>query len=210
MNSELTKNITGLVPPGQELSYEEAQQYAIQNNIKSMRQWFDFHNPRKGGSPRPQNIPGDPSKFYGRRNAWHGWPAFLGTKTKATQIQKDEFLNLDDTKAWFKSQKIYTVTQFREFCKDGERPENIHSAPDKKFNVKFSELLCPKLNKYLSFAEAKLLVQEYKFANYMEFREGRRNNLKKLSVVPVNPDKFYEKTEEWTSWPDFLGYSRLR
>lgn len=209
MNNEVTGSNLEIAAPGKELSYDEAKIYAQKNSIKSMRHWFDFHNPNKGGQPRPKNVPGDPSKFYGRRGLWAGWPAFLGTNTKATQLQKDEFLSLNETKQWFVDQKIYTVTQFRDFSKKGSRPENIHSAPDKKFNVKFSELLCPKPAKYLPFQEAKAFVQTYRFDSYIKFREGRRADYEQLKVIPVNPDKHYEKTNEWTSWPDFLGYSRL-
>ena len=196
--------------PDSMASYEEAQEYAKKNGIRSMRQWFAFHNERKGGSARPRNIPGDPSKFYSRRKTWVSWPDFLGTDTKATQIKKEEFLSLEDCKSWFASNKIYTVTQFRELSKSGNRPEKIPSAPDKKYNEKFSEILCPKESAYLDFDEAKALVRTFKFSSYLEFRKGRRENLDRLACIPCNPDKFYEKEEKWTSWPDFLGYSRLR
>ncbi|EPR7484144.1 TPA: hypothetical protein ACGSTL_001441 [Vibrio parahaemolyticus] len=199
----------GLATPGDMMSYEQARAYAAENGIKSMRQWFDFHNPRKGGVIRPRNVPGDPSKYYGRRDLWKGWPDFLGTETKATQVQRDEFLGLEATKQWFIDNKITTVTQFREISKNGMRPDDIHSAPDKKFEVKFSELLCPKEDPYLTFEEARDFVKPYKFTSYLEFREGRRND-EALKVVPCNPDKHYDKVNKWTSWPDFLGYSRIK
>lgn len=200
-----------LATPDAMMSYEQVKQYAQQNKIKSMRQWFDFHNPRKGGQPRPRNIPGDPSKYFGRRDLWESWPSFLGTKTKATQLKKEDFCTIAECKAWFAENKIYTVSQFREFGSSGVkcRPDNIPSSPNKKYNVKFSELLCPKKKIYLSFEEAKELVQSFKFKNYLDFREGRRNNMEQLACIPCNPDKFYDKSKEWTSWPNFLGYSRI-
>ncbi|HHY0525377.1 TPA: hypothetical protein ACVU4L_002036 [Vibrio parahaemolyticus] len=214
MNKEISKvekrDSDTLATPEDMLSYEEVQKYAHKNNIKSMREWFGFHNVRKGGTPRPRNIPGDPSKYFGRRDQWVSWPSFLGTATKATQILKDEFCDFEECKKWFADNKVYTVTQFREISKSGERPDFIPSAPDKKYEVKFSELLCPKKSIYLPFEDAKELVRGYGFKSYLEFREGRRNNLDKLAVVPCNPDKFYDQSNEWTSWPDFLGYSRLR
>ena len=206
---ELTKERTKK-PVSDEHSYRVAQQYAQNNNIKSMRHWFDFHNLNKGGQQRPEHIPGDPSKYYERRGIWISWSAFLGTNNIATQIQKDEFLDLEQTKQWFQQNKIYTVSQFRELCNSGTRPDNVHSAPNKKFDVKFSDILCPRPSRYLSFNDARMLVRKYGFNNYMEFRQGRRDKPEELKVIPVNPDKFYDKTEEWTSWPDFLGYSRLR
>lgn len=199
----------GLATPDDMMSYAEAQAYASNHKIKSMRQWFDYHNPRKGGEVRPRNVPGDPSKFYGRRGLWTGWPDFLGTDTKATQVQKDEFLGLEETKQWFIDNKITTVTKFREVSKSGNRPDNIHSAPDKKFEVKFSDILCPKDDPYLTFEEARKFVRTFNFASYLEFREGRRNN-EDLKLIPCNPDKHYEKIDKWTSWPDFLGYSRIK
>lgn len=199
-----------LATPDEMLSYDDVQAYAREHNIKSMREWFGFHNVRKGGSVRPRNIPGDPSKYFGRRDQWVSWPDFLGTSTKATQVMKDEFMDIEECKAWFKENKIYTVTQFRELSKTGNRPDNIPSAPDKKYEVKFSELLCPKKSPYLGFEAAKEKVRTYGFKNYLEFREKRRNNMDELGCIPCNPDKHYDKSDEWTSWPDFLGYSRLR
>lgn len=189
-------------------SYAEAKAYAQENEIKSMRAWFNFHNPRKpGGQLRPSYIPSDPSKYYGRRGQWVSWSDFLGTNKKATNVIKNLFCDFDECKKWFADNKIYTVTQFRELSKNGFRPEFIPSAPDKRFNVKFSELLCPKKSPYLDFESAKALVQKYHFKDYKKFREGRREDKEHLACVPCNPDKHYE---EWTSWPDFLGYPRIR
>lgn len=199
-----------LASPDDMLPYAEAQEYAKANNIKSMRAWFGFHNVHKGGVSRPTNIPGDPSKYYGRRGQWNGWPDFLGTKTVSAQVLKEQFVDLEACKQWFVDNKIYTVSQFRELVKSGSRPDTIPSAPDKKYGVKFAELLCPKKAPYLEFKAAKELVQGFKFINYLKFREYRREHMGELGCVPCNPDKHYAKTDEWTSWPDFLGYSRLR
>lgn len=190
--------------------YKEVQEYAQSREIKSMRQWFAFHNERKGGTARPQNIPGDPSKYFSRRGCWVSWGDFLGTKTKANQVLTNEFLSLEECKNWFAANKVHTVTQFREMSKKGKRPSNIPSAPDKKYNRKFADILCPKESPYLDFEAARELVRKFGFKSYLEFREGRRNNMEELGCVPCNPDKSYEKNDAWTSWPDFLGYSRLR
>ena len=212
MNAQVIEQVDDKVlpSPGDMLSYEEVQQYAKDNDVKSMRAWFNLHNVQKGGKNRPHNIPGDPSKYFSRRGKWNGWPDFLGTKTVPAQVQKDQFVDLDTCKAWFVDNKIYTVSQFRDLVKTGKRPDNIPSAPDKKFGVKFSELLCPKKAPYLDFSKAKELVRKFNFTSYLKFREYRREHMDELGCIPCNPDKHYDKSNEWTSWPDFLGYSRLR
>ena len=187
------------------LSYEQVQAYAKKNRIKSMRQWFAFHNESKGGAPRPRNIPGDPSKYFQRRNKWGGWPSFLGTTTKATQTVKSEFKDLAACKQWFINQKIYTVAQFRELSKSGNRPSEIPAAPNKKYGVKYSDILCPKVSSYVSYEEAKDLVLKFGFKSSIAFREGRKENIDKLGCIPSNPEKWYEG--DWVSWPKFLNTS---
>lgn len=181
----------------------EATQYAMDNNIKSMRAWFAFHNLRSGGAFRPVTIPGDPSKFYGKSGEWQGWADFLGTTQKPTKNCAAEFIDFESCKEWFLTNKISTVLAFRLLCKNKKRPPSIPAAPDKVYNVKFSELLAPKQSPYLSFEDAREKVSVMGFNNYLEFREGRRNNMDLLADVPCNPDKIY--LELWVNWAYFLG-----
>lgn len=181
----------------------EAMQYASDNNIKSMRAWFAFHNLRNGGSFRPQNIPGDPSKFYGKTGEWQGWPEFLGTEQKPTKTLTAEFVDLESCKEWFLANKISSVLMFRTFCKVKQRPSSIPAAPDKVYGVKFSELLAPKKERYLSFEKSKEKIAPMGFQNYLEFRQGRRDNMDILHDVPCNPDNIY--SDSWVNWADFLG-----
>lgn len=189
---------------------EEAMQYAKDNNIRSMRAWFAHHNIYTGGRLRPQHIPGDPAKFYGLRGQWEGWSEFLGTNNRSTMAMKDDFSNFNECKKWFHDNKIYTVSAFRELCKSGEKPDFIPSAPDKAYNVKYSALLCPKESKFVTFEEAKALIKDYGIRHYLDFRAIRNKEIDKLSVIPCNPDKVYQRTGEWNGWPDFLGYEPLR
>lgn len=194
-----------LATPEQMASYEDVQAYAQEHKIKSMRAWFIYHNIHQGGHPRPRNIPGDPSKFFSRHNQWFGWADLLGTNTKATQQIKDDFMSLPACRQWLRRNKIYTVSQFRELCKKGQRPAEIPSAPDKHYGLKFSELLCPKKSPYLSFEAAKAKISQYGFKSYLEYRHYRRDHIEKLYDIPYSPDKIYNKVGQWSSWADFLG-----
>jgi hypothetical protein len=190
------------------VSYEQCSIYARGCGIETMRQWFEYHKVSEGGSPRPPGIPGDPSKQYPE---WNGWPAFLGTNNIASAHLAETALSLTDAKKWFKANKIDTVKKFRDLCSDGDRPVNIPACPEKFYNVKYSELLAPKTEKYMSFDEARTFIHSFEFSDYLEFRQYKRDNPKDFKRIPSSPDRVYDKTSppQWTSWPDFLGYNRI-
>ena len=59
------------------MSYEEARQYAITNNIRSIADWKS----RK----HPVYIPTAVANYFRRQGKWQGWPAFLGRKRDGRQ-----------------------------------------------------------------------------------------------------------------------------
>lgn len=190
-------------------TYAECAIYARACGIETMRQWFDYHRVKEGGKPRPPGIPGDPSNQY--RDEWNGWPKFLGTNNVASAHLFDTAMTLDDAKKWFVENEIQTVKQFRELCSSGLRPPTIPACPEKFYNVKYSELLAPKSDRYLSFEDARSFVHRFEFNDYLEFRAYKREHPDQFKKIPSSPDRVYMKSSppEWTSWPDFLGYNRI-
>ena len=55
-------------------SYEVSKAFAVNNNVKSKKDWNDFKNINK----LPNNIPKNPYGVYKRRNEWKSWADFLG------------------------------------------------------------------------------------------------------------------------------------
>ena len=51
------------------VSYEEAQEYALKNKFKGMKDWKNHKH--------PSNIPRNPHSVYGRSGDWPGWREFL-------------------------------------------------------------------------------------------------------------------------------------
>ncbi|EPR7484143.1 TPA: hypothetical protein ACGSTL_001440 [Vibrio parahaemolyticus] len=78
MYMQIAKDKNSLNKQVQEYNYIVTQVYATQNGINSMRQWFQHHDVRKGGTPTPPNIPSDPSKSFKLSGEWRGWSEFLG------------------------------------------------------------------------------------------------------------------------------------
>lgn len=55
------------------LPYEEASEWAKDNQIKTCKQWSALKE------RRPSNLPACPDNYYKTQGVWSGWPNFLGT-----------------------------------------------------------------------------------------------------------------------------------
>jgi superfamily II DNA/RNA helicase len=62
------------------MSYQEAKQYMLDNNIKNAKEF------RNLGKNRPSNIPSNPNYEYSKTNEWNGWDDFFSKTKKQVQI----------------------------------------------------------------------------------------------------------------------------
>ncbi|MDH1472649.1 hypothetical protein [Shewanella sp. GD03713] len=108
MNHHITREIFCLKTQEITISYSDLQAYAIENNIRSSRQWFRHHNERKGGVPTPTNMPKNPATYFQKNGEWNGWAEFLGTNNKVTCYDLKSFLTSD----LLKNDKAKSLHQF--------------------------------------------------------------------------------------------------
>jgi len=116
----LDVNISGQDP----ISFEMAQQYAKENQIKSYKEWRELYDKKQLPNGSPRNLRTSyPDK-------WVTWADFIGrlsldylpydeAKTTIYQITKQHDI------------KLNLVCHWRDFCKSGLRPAGIPSYPDK-------------------------------------------------------------------------------
>ena len=82
------------------------------------------------------------------------------------------------------------------------RPLDIPSNPQHFYKgewVSWGEFLGSKKK---SYKEAKAFMHQQGLRTVKEFKMWRKPN--RPLDIPGDPDKFYMKTGEWVSWPDFL------
>jgi superfamily II DNA or RNA helicase len=108
------------------LPFSEAQEYVQSQNINSLKQWQEFGRSGK----RPSNIPSTPAKAY-KYTGWVSWPHFLGTKTVATRLR--EYLSFEEARRLIRSLNLSSHKEWRQYCKSGQKPDNIPSAPNSTY-----------------------------------------------------------------------------
>lgn len=109
------------------LSLDEAVKAITPLKIPNVKAWYQFC--REGN--RPSNIPYRPDSYY---LDWKGWSYFLTGKVNKKTIP--EFLPYDQAKELVASLNITKVSEWRELCRTGGRPENVPSNPDRTFKNK--------------------------------------------------------------------------
>ena len=77
---------------------------------------------------RPRNVPGDPAKVY-KHDGWQGWGHWLGNGSLKTK----QFLPFDGALTVAQSLKLANKVDWRAMCKNGLRPPNVPSTPDRTY-----------------------------------------------------------------------------
>ncbi len=102
-------------------SFNEAREFAQQLGLKSVEDWSNFC---KSGN-KPEDIPTAPNGTY--KKDWRNWGDWLGTGTIAPQNRK--YRSFQDAKKFVRLLKLNNSNDWEKYCKSGNKPEDIPSAP---------------------------------------------------------------------------------
>ena len=105
---------------------------------------------------------------------------------------------------------LKSQTQWREYCKSGNKPKDIPSYPEAAYEndwIGYGDWLgtgnvAPRDMIYRPFQDAKKFVHGLELKSYSEWRAYYKSGNKPLDI-PANPPQVYNK--EWKSWGDWLG-----
>ena len=185
-------------------TWEEAIQITHPLKLKSAAEFRAYIkiNPIRG-------IHSSPESLY--KNIWvekGSWSGFLG-KTISFQEKAKHRLSFEKAKSFVHSLKFKTGDEWKEYAKSKDFPIFLPSAPQITYSewisvedwigptyLKRNERSSPK---YLTFEEAKKIVQSQKFKNWDEFKSWSERPMN----IPLNPHKLYEK--EYLGRRDWLG-----
>lgn len=174
------------------LSYDEASQYAQDNNITSAKQW------RAMGKNRPTNLPCNPYEFY---KEWQGWPQFCKTNRPSKCFV---WATYEECQSWARENNIQSVDEWRAL-KD-KRPKNMPAAPDRSYKdvwPGWSEFLANGNNssgEWLSYEECKTWARANNIMSRQQWLE--RAYLRPMGV-PSHPYTVYK--DVWPGWSKFLN-----
>ena len=185
------------------MSYEEARAFMQKEGIKTLREFMKW----SVSGNRPSNFPSHPNIIYAEE--WVSWPHFLGTE----QIRFKKWMSYAEAQALMKEQGITSEPKFREWKRAGKRPANFPANPHITYKEEWvnwphffgTEQI--RFKKWMTYAEAQVVVQEAGIKTLAEFREWSKAG-NRPAHLPSDPIRIYK--EEWVSWYHFLGTEKCK
>lgn len=181
---------------GTRKSFEEARSYARSLGFKSQREWRD------GFKTRPYDIPSHPDATYTEFISWDDW---LGTRC----IKGKEFRPFTEARDFARSLGLKSYTEWRVWCKTGQRPTNIPTCPWSIYKDEWigwgdwigtgrrAQCVTPR-----PFGEARDFVSSLRLPNTTAWCVWSKSNARPQDI-PSNPRLVYK--DEWVNWGDWLG-----
>jgi len=186
-------------------NFKDAKKFAQTLNLKSIKEWMEY---AKSGK-RPDDIPSNVNTIY-KNKGWISWGEFLGTGIISTQ--RREYLKFNEARKFVRSLKLKNRNEWEEYRKSGKKPENIPAMPNQVYKnkgwINMGDFLgtgsiAPKDRKYISFEDAKKLVQKIGLKSSTEWRKYC-NSKNKPNTIPTHPHIIY-KNKGWKDWGDWFG-----
>ena len=178
------------------VSYEEAREYAIKNQIKNAQDW----NSRE----HPPGIPSNVAAYFKRQDKWTNWYDFLGKQKKQDlpvdkKIEISEYVPYEEAREYAIKNQIKNAKDW----KSREHPVDIPKNPDRAYERTddwqgWPAFLGTALE--ISYAEARQYAIDNKITTANEWKKHNHP-----PNIPKNPQQYFSKTHDWISWYDFLG-----
>ncbi|MFH2066497.1 MAG: DEAD/DEAH box helicase family protein [Pseudomonadota bacterium] len=198
---------TGKIAPIERESrpFTEARQFAHSLNLKSRKQWEEFCK----SVNKPDDIPAIASRTY-RKKGWKGWGDFLGTNTIAPRLMV--YRDFEEAKKFARSLNLSSGRQWSEFCKNGNKPDDIPVKPDRTYKEKGwknwgdwlgTGNIANYLKEYRPFREAREFARSLNLKSGTEWKKYCKIGIM-TDDIPTNPNIAY-KNIGWKGMGDWLG-----
>jgi superfamily II DNA or RNA helicase len=184
--------------------YDEARMYVSGLGLKNANEWRLFCK----SNQRPFDIPSRPNDCY-YKSGWQSWGEFLGNRNIATK--SIVFLSFAEARRHIKAKKFNTLTQFNNYLKTKQCPENIPSHPDITYKgigwKGWSDFLGADIvanfnKKFYSYEDAKNRLKGMGLSKNRYYSQRKSGLLDKM--FPSSPPRTYQNSG-WVSWGNYLG-----
>ena len=181
------------------MEYTKLVKYVRKLNIKTHSEWISHWKSKD----KPDDIPGYPQNTY---KEWVSWNKFLGTKEKVPYVSYKEAHKL------VLKLKIKSLKEWNVWSKT-KRPNDIPSNPQNTYKDNGWQswglflgtgVVADKNKSFLPYKKARKVIHLVKLKTAAEWK--KYSSLHKRPInIPANPQDYYNKTNDWVSWGDFLG-----
>ena len=187
------------------MPFEEAREFVRGMGLNSYKYWKEFC---KSGN-KPMNIPLAPHLTYINKG-FSTWSNFLGNNNIATN--KVKFKSFEEAKKYVHSLGLNGKSEWELYRKTKGFPIDIPSTPSRTYKEKgwkgygdwlgTNRIATHKIE-YLSFNEARTLVQSLNIRSYSEWLQLVKSQ-KIPKGIPSNPNLVYNR-KGWEGYGDWLG-----
>ena len=137
-----------------------------------------------------------------------------------SMVNKKVWRPFEEAREFARSLNLRNRDGWYEYCKSGERPDDIPANPGiiyKNDGWKGvidwlgNENITPYTREWRQLEEAREFVRSLQLKNMREWRQYRKfgkDGKLKPDDIPSNPSKTY-KNDGWNGYPDWLGYEDL-
>ncbi|RJP78608.1 MAG: hypothetical protein C4522_12595 [Desulfobacteraceae bacterium] len=185
--------------------FKEAREFVHSLHLNGQKQWKEFCK----SVNMPDDIPTAPSNTY-KEKGWKNFGDWLGTGTIASQFIV--YRPFKEAREFVHSLHLNGQRQWREFCKSGNKPDDIPANPHKTYNnkgwISYGDWLgtgniAPRLMVHRDFEEAKKFVHSLNIKSQKQWKDYCKKDNKPYDI-PTNPNRTY-KEKGWKSMDDWLG-----
>ena len=179
-------------------SFKSARDFVHSLNLQSSNDWKKFAK----SSELPLDIPKSPQTVYAEKGfiSLQDW---IG-------VEKQNWRDFAAARNYVRSLGLKNLSEWREFCKSGNRPRDIPSNPNAVYEQYTSAgdwlgtgTVRTDLRVYRKYDEAKQFVHELDLKSQEEWNQWTKSG-KKPEDIPTSPYRVYQNNG-WVSWFDWLG-----
>ena len=168
------------------LSFEKAKKFVQSLELKSQTQWIEYC---KSGN-KPDNIPQKPARTY-KNKGWDGFGDWLGTGRVADQFK--QYRPFSEAREFVRSLGLKSRKEWDEYCKSGNKPDDIPTGVTQTYKNDFKGVgdwlgtgtIQTQQRKYLSFKEARIIIQQIAKDNNIKTRADWARAVKN-GIIPKN------------------------
>ena len=185
-------------------TFSEARKFVHSLKLKSNKKWRVYCRSGK----RPADVPTNPDKIY--KKEWISWGDWFGTGIIAFRGRK--YRSFSEARKFTRSLKLKKQSDWLDYCKSGEKPDDIPASPEVVYKNKgwknlgvwlgTGNLSAKEMSKgYRSFENARKFARKLGLKNREEWMRYCKSG-KKPADIPTSP-LVYKK--EWIDYGDWLG-----
>jgi hypothetical protein len=191
-------------------SFRKARSFVHRLGLKSFRDWTRYITSKR----IPADIPKSPEAVY-EREGWRGWGDWLGTGSIATYHRK--YRNFRVARAYVHRLGLNSFDQWRDYCRSGEKPEDIPAGPSRTYansgwagwgDWLGTGTISLHSRRYRSFKKARAFARRLGLKSAAEWNAYSKSG-NKPADIPATPARIYVNAG-WSGLGDWLGTGRLR